>query len=92
MTRVSTQYVYVYVYAVWIKPDVCSGSQLKEIFEKIDKLLSGRTVTSGGKSVCTSQHHRGQEFVNYKLAEKFVVRIECFTVASAHGCICFSQS
>lgn len=50
-----------------------SGSQLREIFDKIDKLLSGKLVTSGGKSVSTSQHPQGLEFVSYKLAEKFVV-------------------
>lgn len=60
-----------------------SGSQLKEIFEKIDKLLSGRTVASGGKQVCASQHPHGQEFVNYKLAEKFVKQGE-EEVASNH--------
>uniref|UniRef100_A0A3Q0RQ87 mRNA export factor GLE1 n=1 Tax=Amphilophus citrinellus TaxID=61819 RepID=A0A3Q0RQ87_AMPCI len=49
-----------------------SGSQLREIFDKIDKLLSGRAVVSGGKSVSTSQHPQGLEFVSYKLAEKFV--------------------
>lgn len=59
---------------------MCSGSQLKEIFEKIDKLLSGRTVMSGGKTVCASHHRCGQEFINYKLAEKFVVRIWCLMV------------
>lgn len=60
-----------------------SGSQLREIFEKIDKLLSGRTVASGGKQVCASQHPHGQEFVNYKLAEKFVKQGE-EEVASNH--------
>lgn len=50
-----------------------SGTQLREIFDKIDKLLSGKLVTSGGKSVSTSQHPQGLEFVSYKLAEKFVV-------------------
>ena len=49
------------------------GSQLKEIFDKIDKLLSGRSVVSGGKSVSTSQHPKGLDFVSYKLAEQFVV-------------------
>ncbi|XP_038162447.1 nucleoporin GLE1 [Cyprinodon tularosa] len=49
-----------------------SGSQLKEIFDKIDRLLSGRAVVSGGNSVSTSQHPLGLEFVSYKLAEKFV--------------------
>ena len=50
-----------------------SGSQLREIFDKIDKLLSGRAVVSGGKSISTSQHPQGLDFVCYKLAEKFVV-------------------
>ncbi|XP_057213365.1 mRNA export factor GLE1 [Triplophysa rosa] len=60
-----------------------SGSKLKEIFEKIDKLLSGRAVMSGGKSVCASHHRCGQEFINYKLAEKFVKQGE-EEVASNH--------
>ncbi|XP_037632574.1 nucleoporin GLE1 isoform X1 [Sebastes umbrosus] len=49
-----------------------SGSQLREIFDKIDKLLSGRSLVSGGRSVSTSQHPQGQDFVSFKLAEKFV--------------------
>ncbi|KAL7828534.1 hypothetical protein SRHO_G00321680 [Serrasalmus rhombeus] len=60
-----------------------SGSQLKEIFDKIDKLLSGRQIVSGGKSVSTSQHPHGLEFVSYKLAEKFVKQGE-EEVASHH--------
>lgn len=52
-----------------------SGSQLREIFDKIDKLLSGRGVVSGGRSVSTSQHPQGLDFVSFKLAEKFVVSI-----------------
>lgn len=52
-----------------------SGSQLREIFDKIDKLLSGRPVVSGGKSVSTSQHPQGLDFASYKLAEKFVVSV-----------------
>ncbi|GLD61418.1 nucleoporin GLE1 [Lates japonicus] len=60
-----------------------SGSQLREIFDKIDKLLSGRQVVSGGKSVSTSQHPQGLEFVSYKLAEKFVKQGE-EEVASHH--------
>lgn len=60
-----------------------SGSQLREIFDKIDKLLSGRAVVSGGKSVSTSQHPQGLEFVSYKLAEKFVKQGE-EEVASHH--------
>lgn len=60
-----------------------SGSQLREIFDKIDKLLSGRAVTSGGRSVSTSQHPQGLDFVCYKLAEKFVKQGE-EEVASHH--------
>ncbi|KAE8291750.1 Nucleoporin GLE1 GLE1-like protein [Larimichthys crocea] len=59
------------------------GSQLREIFDKIDKLLSGRAVVSGGKSVSTSQHPQGLDFVSYKLAEKFVKQGE-EEVASHH--------
>ncbi|XP_066500046.1 mRNA export factor GLE1 [Hoplias malabaricus] len=60
-----------------------SGSQLKEIFDKINKLLSGRPIMSGGKTVSTSQDHHGLEFVSYKLAEKFVKQGE-EEVASHH--------
>ncbi|XP_068166957.1 mRNA export factor GLE1 [Antennarius striatus] len=60
-----------------------SGSQLREIFDKIDKLLSGRDVLSGGRSVSTSQHPQGLQFVSYKLAEKFVKQGE-EEVASHH--------
>uniref|UniRef100_A0A3Q1JD66 mRNA export factor GLE1 n=1 Tax=Anabas testudineus TaxID=64144 RepID=A0A3Q1JD66_ANATE len=60
-----------------------SGSQLREIFDKIDKLLSGQVVVSGGKSVSTSQHPQGLDFVAYKLAEKFVKQGE-EEVASHH--------
>lgn len=60
-----------------------SGSQLREIFDRIDKLLSGRPVVSGGKSVSASQHPQGLEFVSYKLAEKFVKQGE-EEVASHH--------
>ncbi|XP_053182227.1 mRNA export factor GLE1 [Scomber japonicus] len=60
-----------------------SGSQLREIFDKIDKLLSGRGVVSGGKSISTSQHPQSLDFVSYKLAEKFVKQGE-EEVASHH--------
>ncbi|XP_028281658.1 nucleoporin GLE1-like [Parambassis ranga] len=60
-----------------------SGSQLREIFDKIDKLLSGGAVVSGGKSVSVSQHPQGLDFVSYKLAEKFVKQGE-EEVASHH--------
>ncbi|XP_061586632.1 mRNA export factor GLE1 [Cololabis saira] len=59
------------------------GSQLQEIFDKIDKLLSGRPVVSGGRSVATSQHPQALDFVSYKLAEKFVKQGE-EEVASHH--------
>ena len=49
------------------------GSKLREIFDKIDKLLSGRPMQSGGRSISASQHPHGLAFVSYKLAEKFVV-------------------
>lgn len=60
-----------------------SGSQLREIFDRIHKLLSGQPVTSGGRSVSTSQHPQGLDFVSYKLAEKFVKQGE-EEVASHH--------
>ncbi|KAK1893290.1 Nucleoporin GLE1 [Dissostichus eleginoides] len=60
-----------------------SGSQLREIFDKIDKLLSGRGLVSGGKTISTSQHPQGLDFVSYKLAEKFVKQGE-EEVASHH--------
>ncbi|KAG7490961.1 nucleoporin GLE1 [Solea senegalensis] len=60
-----------------------SGSQLREIFDKMDKLLSGQAVVSSGKSVSTSQHPQGLEFISYKLAEKFVKQGE-EEVASHH--------
>uniref|UniRef100_A0A671X9R8 mRNA export factor GLE1 n=1 Tax=Sparus aurata TaxID=8175 RepID=A0A671X9R8_SPAAU len=60
-----------------------SGSQLREIFDKIDKLLSGKAVVSGGRSVSTSHHPQGLDFVSYKLAEKFVKQGE-EEVASHH--------
>lgn len=52
-----------------------SGSQLREIFDKIDRLLSGKPVVSGRVSVSTTQHPQALDFVSYKLAEKFVVNL-----------------
>uniref|UniRef100_U3J9T2 mRNA export factor GLE1 n=1 Tax=Anas platyrhynchos platyrhynchos TaxID=8840 RepID=U3J9T2_ANAPP len=49
-----------------------AGSQLREIFDKINNLLSGKSVQSGGRSVSVTQHPQGLDFVYYKLAEKFV--------------------
>ncbi|KAM9370788.1 mRNA export factor GLE1 [Phaethornis superciliosus] len=49
-----------------------SGTKLKEIFEKIDNLLSGKAVQTGGRVVSVTQHPQGLDFVYYKLAEKFV--------------------
>ena len=51
-----------------------AGSQLREIFDKINNLLSGKSVQSGGRTVSVTQHPQGLDFVYYKLAEKFVVR------------------
>lgn len=50
------------------------GSKLKEIFDKIHSLLSGKPVQSGGRSVSVTLNPQGLDFVQYKLAEKFVVR------------------
>ncbi|XP_061116812.1 mRNA export factor GLE1 [Conger conger] len=60
-----------------------SGSKLREIFDKIDTVLSGRSMQSGGKSISASQHPHGLAFVSYKLAEKFVKQGE-EEVASHH--------
>ncbi|NWX19764.1 GLE1 protein, partial [Aegotheles bennettii] len=49
-----------------------AGSQLREIFDKIDNLLSGKFVQTGGRTVSVTQHPQGLDFVYYKLAEKFV--------------------
>ncbi|NXC44793.1 GLE1 protein, partial [Penelope pileata] len=59
------------------------GSQLKEIFDKINNLLSGKPVQSGGRTVSVTQHSQGLDFVYYKLAEKFVSQGE-EEVASHH--------
>ena len=50
------------------------GSKLKEVFDKIHSLLSGKPVQSGGRSVSVTLNPQGLDFVQYKLAEKFVVR------------------
>ncbi|XP_063000631.1 mRNA export factor GLE1 [Elgaria multicarinata webbii] len=60
-----------------------AGSQLKEIFEKINSLLSGKSVHCGGHNVSVAQHPEGLEFVYFKLAEKFVKQGE-EEVASHH--------
>ncbi|KFV39414.1 Nucleoporin GLE1, partial [Tyto alba] len=60
-----------------------AGSQLKEIFDKINNLLSGKSVQSGGRTVSVTQHPQGLDFVYYKLAEKFVSQGE-EEVASHH--------
>ncbi|XP_035411201.1 mRNA export factor GLE1 [Cygnus atratus] len=49
-----------------------AGSQLREIFDRINNLLSGKSVRSGGRNVSVTQHPQGLDFVYYKLAEKFV--------------------
>lgn len=53
---------------------VVPGSKLKEIFDKIHSLLSGKAVQSGGRSVSVTLNPQALDFVQYKLAEKFVVR------------------
>ncbi|XP_064420438.1 mRNA export factor GLE1 [Latimeria chalumnae] len=60
-----------------------SGSQLREVFEKINNLLSGKPVQSGGKVISATQHPQGLEFVYFKLADKFVKQGE-EEVASHH--------
>ncbi|NXS56634.1 GLE1 protein, partial [Brachypteracias leptosomus] len=60
-----------------------AGSKLKEIFDKINNLLSGKPVQSGGRTVAVTQHPQGLDFVCYKLAEKFVCQGE-EEVASNH--------
>ncbi|XP_069729289.1 mRNA export factor GLE1 isoform X2 [Phaenicophaeus curvirostris] len=49
-----------------------AGSQLREIFDRIDNLLSGKPVQTGGRTVSVTQHPQALDFVYYKLAEKFV--------------------
>ncbi|XP_036116935.1 nucleoporin GLE1 isoform X2 [Molossus molossus] len=60
-----------------------AGSKLKEIFDKIHSLLSGKPVQSGGRSVSITLNPQGLDFVQYKLAEKFVKQGE-EEVASHH--------
>uniref|UniRef100_A0A669QCZ4 mRNA export factor GLE1 n=1 Tax=Phasianus colchicus TaxID=9054 RepID=A0A669QCZ4_PHACC len=49
-----------------------AGSQLRQIFDKLNNLLSGKPVQSVGETVLVTQHPQGLDFVHYKLAEKFV--------------------
>ncbi|XP_027725580.1 nucleoporin GLE1 [Vombatus ursinus] len=60
-----------------------AGSQLKEIFDKINNLLLGKAVHCGGRAVSVTNHPQGLDFVHYKLAEKFVKQGE-EEVASHH--------
>nr|XP_003470691.1 nucleoporin GLE1 [Cavia porcellus] len=60
-----------------------AGSKLKEIFDKIHSLLSGKPIQSGGHCVSITQNPQGLDFVQYKLAEKFVKQGE-EEVASHH--------
>ncbi|NWH65903.1 GLE1 protein, partial [Geococcyx californianus] len=60
-----------------------AGSQVREVFDKINNLLSGKPVQSGGRTVSVTQHPQGLNFVCYKLAEKFVNQGE-EEVASHH--------
>lgn len=50
-----------------------SGSQVKDVYDKIEKLLSGQPVVFGRKPISTSLHPQGLDFVCYKLAEIFAV-------------------
>ncbi|XP_004423589.1 PREDICTED: nucleoporin GLE1 [Ceratotherium simum simum] len=63
-----------------------AGSKLKEIFDKIHSLLSGKPVQSGGRSVSVTVNPQGLDFVQYKLAEKFVKQGE-EEVASHHEAV-----
>ena len=60
-----------------------SGSKLKEVFDEIHSLLSGKPVQSGGRSVSVALNPQGLKFVQYKLAENFVKQGE-EKVASHH--------
>ncbi|XP_010625618.1 nucleoporin GLE1 isoform X2 [Fukomys damarensis] len=60
-----------------------AGSKLKEVFDKIHSLLSGKPVQSSGHCVSITQSPQGLDFVQYKLAEKFVKQGE-EEVASHH--------
>ncbi|XP_048368176.1 mRNA export factor GLE1 [Sphaerodactylus townsendi] len=60
-----------------------AGSQVKEIFDKINNFLSGKSVQSGGRNITVTQHPQGLEFAYFKLAEKFVKQGE-EEVASHH--------
>nr|XP_033817658.1 nucleoporin GLE1 [Geotrypetes seraphini] len=60
-----------------------AGSQLKEIFDKINNLLSGKQILCAGRMVSVTQHPHSLDFVYYKLAEKFVKQGE-EEVASHH--------
>ncbi|XP_031225487.1 nucleoporin GLE1 isoform X2 [Mastomys coucha] len=60
-----------------------AGSKLKEVFDKIHSLLSGKPVQSGGRAVSVTLNPQGLDFVQYKLAEKFVKQGE-EEVASHH--------
>ncbi|KAM4662875.1 mRNA export factor GLE1 [Discoglossus pictus] len=60
-----------------------AGSQLREIFDKINNLLLGKQIQSGGRMVSVAHHPQGLDFVSYKLAEKFVKQGE-EEVASHH--------
>ncbi|XP_029468558.1 nucleoporin GLE1 isoform X2 [Rhinatrema bivittatum] len=60
-----------------------AGSQLKEIFDKISNLLSGKQIPCAGRMVSVTQHPHSLDFVYYKLAEKFVKQGE-EEIASHH--------
>ncbi|KFO85415.1 Nucleoporin GLE1, partial [Buceros rhinoceros silvestris] len=49
-----------------------AGSSLKQVFDRINNLLTGKPFESGGRSVSVTQHPQALDFVYYKLAERFV--------------------
>lgn len=53
-----------------------AGSSLKEVFDKIHNLLSGKPVQFVGRSVSITLSPYGSDFVQYKLAENFVKQAE----------------
>ncbi|NWW93666.1 GLE1 protein, partial [Rhynochetos jubatus] len=53
-----------------------AGSRLREVFDRLNNLLSGKSIQSGGRSVSITQHPQGLDFVCYKLTENLVGQAE----------------
>ncbi|NWU98842.1 GLE1 protein, partial [Upupa epops] len=49
-----------------------AGSHLKQVFDKISNLLSGKPVEFARQTVSVTQHPEGLDFAYYKVAERFV--------------------